>query len=71
MHAQESAPVKNWRKEASEKIVNIFGFYTFWPSICAGLLHSIINFPGPSGRTIDAHGEDKSLEKMCAALGLR
>lgn len=71
MHAQESAPVKNWRKETSEKIVNIFGFCTSWPSICAGWLHNTINFPGPSVRTIDTHGEDKSLEKICAALGLR
>lgn len=57
----------------SEKTANIFGFHTkneSWPSIRAGLLHSKINFPFPGGRIIDAHGEDQSLEKTCAALGL-
>ena len=62
MHVQETAPVKYWRKETSEKIVNIFGYHTNAQStICAGLLPSIISF-------VDAHWEDKSLDNMTSIL---
>lgn len=65
MHVQESAPVKHWRKNISEKIANIFGYHTNAQlKMCAGLLPSTISFPCPTSRIVDAHWEDKRPENM-------